>query len=258
MVSGIRLTQYLCKLCAIVLAIHVVACSTTQPKLGDVPAKRQLADVMADDDKSTITAVYDPWERYNHWMYDFNARFDRYIFLPAAKVYKAVLPGFARAGIHNFFSNLSDIGNLANAILQGKPAQSVRTLGRLAANSTVGIGGLWDPASTFGLEYQREDFGQTLGRWGLGPGPFLVLPILGPSTLRDAPSLYVDLFFHPMYKPEDWLIEVKDGERLALGLVNSIDARANIGFEYYGMGSPFEYYWVRSLWLEYRKLEINK
>jgi phospholipid-binding lipoprotein MlaA len=238
-------------------ALGFGACAT-QPNVGDETATRTLSDVLPEGDEVQVKVFYDPWEGYNHWMYDFNARFDRYIFIPTVNTYKAVLPGFVRTGIHNAFKNLGEFSNLANSLLQAKPEQFGRTFGRLAVNSTIGILGLMDPATNFGLAYQDEDFGQTLGRWGVGPGPYFVLPILGPSTLRDAPSNIVDRIFHPIYEPAPWLVDIKSGEQLVLGVVNGIDTRANIGFRYYAMGSPFEYYWARSLWLEYRQLEISK
>ena len=248
----------LIRLFLILFTLSLSACATTKPVVGDEPAKRQLEDVLPEGDEVAVKDFYDPWEGYNRWMYDFNARFDRYVFIPTVNAYKTVIPDFARTGIHNVFKNLGEVGNFANSVLQAKPAQSGRTLGRFLVNSTIGIAGLWDPAAKMGLHYQKEDFGQTLGRWGMGPGPYFVLPIAGPSTLRDAPGNIIDRIFHPMYEPYPWLVDIKSEEALALGVINAIDTRANIGFRYYEMGSPFEYYWVRNLWLEYRKLEISK
>ena len=242
----------------ILIVLALSACATSQPINGEEPAKRQVSDVLSEGDIVASNEFYDPWEGYNRWMYDFNAKFDRYIFIPTVKTYKTVLPSFARKGIHNFFSNLGEFSNLANSLLQGKINQSGRTLGRVAVNSTLGIGGLMDPATNFGLYHQSEDLGQTLGHWGVGQGPYLVLPILGPSTLRDAPSAIVDRLYHPLYEPYPWLVDIKSSEELAIGTINSIDTRANIGFQYYEMGSPFEYLWVRNLFMEYRELEVNK
>lgn len=241
----------------ILFALGFGGCAT-QPDVGDETATRTLSDVLPEGDEVAVKAFYDPWEGYNHWMYNFNAKFDRYIFIPTVNAYETILPGFARTGIHNFFSNLGEFSNLANLLLQAKPTQFGHTLGRLAVNSTIGIGGLMDPATNFGLVHQNEDFGQTLGHWGIGPGPYFVLPIAGPSTLRDAPSKIIDRIFHPLYEPEPWLADIKSEERTVISLVNAVDTRANIGFRYYETGSPFEYYWTRNLWLEYRQLEISK
>jgi phospholipid-binding lipoprotein MlaA len=232
-------------------------CATTQPDVSGEPARKQLSDVLSEDDQVAM-AAYDPWEGYNRWMYDFNARFDRFIFIPVVNGYRAILPGFARDGIHNFFSNIGEFRNLANALLQGKFKKSGTTLSRLAVNSTLGIAGLMDPATGFGLYEQKEDFGQTLGHWGVGPGPYLVLPILGPSTLRDAPHYLVDPVYNPIYPPNAWLVEMKDWEVLAVATLEGIDTRSNIGFQYYELGTPFEYTWTRDLWLEYRKLQVAK
>lgn len=232
-------------------------CATTKQEINEEPAKRQLSDVLSEDDIIALD-VYDPWEGYNRWMYNFNASFDRNIFIPTVNAYRWVLPEFARTGINNFFSNLGEFRNLANALLQGKFKQSGNTLGRLAVNTTIGIAGLMDPATDFGLYEHKEDFGQTLGYWGVGPGPFLVLPVLGPSTLRDAPHYLVDPIYHPIYRPNDWLVEMNTWELMAVGTLEGIDTRSNIGFEYYKTGSPFEYLWVRNLWLEYRQLQIER
>jgi len=244
------------KILFILIALCLSGCAATKVKEGSNPAKRTINDVLPEGEKPLLIAN-DPWEGYNRWMYDFNAKFDRYIFLPAVSAYQ-VLPGFARTGIHNFFRNFREFKNILNALLQGNPAQSGRSLGRLAINTTIGVAGLFDPATNFGLNYQEEDFGQTLGVWGVGPGPFVVLPILGPSTLRDALSLIPDTVVHPVYEPTAWLYELDSEELAALAIVDAINRRSGIGFRYYGMGSPFEYQWIRMMWLEYRQLQIKK
>lgn len=246
----------LIKLACIILVLSISACAATQVKEGSEPAQRTIEDVLPEGEKVALE-VHDPWEGYNRWMYDFNAKFDRYVFLPVVDAYK-VLPIFARTGVSNIFRNLGEFRNITNALLQGKPVQSGSSLGRLGVNTTIGILGLFDPATKFGLYHQKEDFGQTLGVWGVGPGPFLVLPILGPSTLRDGPSLIPDAAIHPIYKPFPWLVELNNDELLVMSGIDAIDTRSNLGFRYYEMGSPFEYIWVRNLWLEYRQLQIEK
>ncbi len=241
----------------VLIALGLNACTATKPIVGDEPAKKQLSNTLHESDEVAVDAFYDPWEGYNRWMYDFNARFDRYLFIPVVKTYQYVLPNFVRTGIHNVFSNLGEFSNFSNALLQAKTSQSGRTLGRLIVNSTLGIGGLMDPATGFGLYHQGEDFGQTLGKWGVGPGPYFILPILGSSTLRDAPSNIIDRLYHPIYEPYPWLVDIKSEEAFSIGVLNAIDTRANNKFRYYEMGTPFEYLWTRSLWLEYRKTEVN-
>ena len=241
----------------LILVTGMSGCATTQPEVSGEPAKKQLSDVVDEGDEVALR-YYDPWEGFNRRMYNFNAKFDRYIFIPTVNGYRAIVPEIARKGIHNFFQNLGEFRNLANALLQGKLKQSGTTLSRLAVNSTLGVAGLMDPATDFGLYLQKEDFGQTLGHWGVGPGPFLILPVLGPSTLRDAPGYLVDPIYNPIYPPFPWLVEMNTWEVMAIATLEGIDTRSNIGFQYYEMGTPFEYAWVRSLWLEYRKLQIEK
>jgi phospholipid-binding lipoprotein MlaA len=137
----------------------------------------------------------DPWERYNRSMYRVNDALDRQFLEPLATAYQEDIPAFAREGVANFFNNLQDVGTGLNNILQGKVKDGVTDLGRFAFNSVFGIGGLWDVATPAGLEKHNEDFGQTLGVWGVPAGPYFILPLLGPSTLRDAPARWVDPSF---------------------------------------------------------------
>ena len=135
---------------------------------------------------STSAPKADPWEGLNRGTFAFNEALDQAVLVPAAKGYQAVTPKVVRSGISNVFSNVGDVGNGLNNLLQGKPGDSLSDIGRLLINSTLGILGLFDVATPMGLEKHSEDFGQTLGRWGVGSGPYLVLPFMGPSTLRDA------------------------------------------------------------------------
>ncbi len=241
----------------LVVTFGLTSCATTPDESDSEPAKRTIEEVM-EPGEELATTVYDPWEGYNRWMYNFNAKFDRYLFLPVVSGYKTVLPQFARDGIFNVFRNLGEFRNIANSLLQAKPVQSGRSLGRFVVNSTIGVGGLFDPATSFGLYFQREDFGQTLGVWGVGPGPYLVLPLLGPNTLRDSTSFLVDAAIHPIYEPYPWLFELKTEELYAVAVLEGVEVRSRLGFKYYEMGSPYEYILVRKLWLEYRQLQIEK
>jgi phospholipid-binding lipoprotein MlaA len=134
----------------------------------------------------------DPLEAINRPIHSFNEGFDRYVLKPVARGYAWLLPDFAQSGVRNFFSNLNDVTVLANNILQLKPEQSTRDFLRLAFNSTFGLFGLLDVASEMGLKKNNEDFGQTLGYWGVGAGPYLVLPFLGPGNVRDTAGMVVD------------------------------------------------------------------
>jgi phospholipid-binding lipoprotein MlaA len=134
----------------------------------------------------------DPLEKVNRSIHSFNDSLDRAVLKPVAKGYEAITPVFARTGVRNFFSNLGDVTILANDILQLKLEQTSHDLLRLTFNTTFGMFGLLDIASEMGLQKHNEDFGQTLGYWGAGPGPYLVLPFLGPSDLRDTGGYIVD------------------------------------------------------------------
>lgn len=140
----------------------------------------------------------DPWEGFNRGMFSFNEGLDSAIFRPVAKGYEAAVPLPMRTGLSNGFANVEDISIGVNNLLQGKPDQAVTDLGRLVINSTLGILGLFDVASEMGIEKHNEDFGQTLGRWGVGTGPYLVLPILGPRDVRDAFGKAVDVKADPV------------------------------------------------------------
>lgn len=140
----------------------------------------------------------DPLEPLNRAVYQFNDALDKVVMKPVATVYREVLPDFARTGVTNFFSNLYDILTALNSLLQGKIADAASDVGRIAINTTIGIAGLFDVATEIGLEKHKEDFGQTLGRWGIGDGPYLQIPFLGPSSIRDAVGTFVDVKVDPI------------------------------------------------------------
>jgi phospholipid-binding lipoprotein MlaA len=139
----------------------------------------------------------DPWESWNRGVYKVNDKLDRAIAKPVTKAYMKVVPQPLRTGVSNFFANLNTPTVLINDALQGKFLAAANDLGRFVLNSTVGIGGLLDPATPAGLDRNDEDFGQTLGKWGVHAGPFLEIPVLGPSDARDAPGRVVDGFTNP-------------------------------------------------------------
>ena len=142
----------------------------------------------------------DPLEPYNRALFSFNDSVDKAFVKPVATGYEKGIPAFARTGVSNFFSNLGDVWIGVNNILQGKIGPGVSDFGRFAINTTVGIVGLFDVASKAGLQKHNEDFGQTLGRWGMGSGPYVVLPLLGPSDVRDGLSLLaVDWHGDPLW-----------------------------------------------------------
>jgi phospholipid-binding lipoprotein MlaA len=195
--------------------------------------------------------TYDPWERLNRFTYRFNARFDEAIFLPAANTYRRA-PRPIRAGVHNFFGNLAEIDSVINYTLQWRLKYGLRSLERLAINTTIGIGGLFDVATKLKLPGAPTGFATTLAKWGMHPGPYLVIPFLGPSTLRDGVGFAAD------YGAE-YGINVGNLYRgnvsWGLGPLNAIDQRANINFRYYSGGSPFEYETIRFLYVRRRLIE---
>jgi phospholipid-binding lipoprotein MlaA len=159
----------------------------------------------------------DPLEGLNRTTFKVNETVDDYVLKPVAKGYQAVTPGFVRSGVSNAFSNIGDVGTSVNNLLQGKPGNAVSDVGRFLVNSTLGVLGLFDVATGMGLEKHEEDFGQTLGSWGVGSGPFLVLPLLGPSTLRDTFAKPVDGYTgYPRYMGH---VPTRNSVQ-ALGLIN--------------------------------------
>jgi ABC-type transporter lipoprotein component MlaA len=221
------------------------------------PADRSVESVVRPGVKFLID-VYDPIEGFNRGVYKFNAKFDEYVFLPVVEGYETIMPDFFEDRISNFFSNIEDLRNLLNAMLQLKGETTLKTLGRLLINSTFGLAGTFDQATPLGLTQQTEDFGQTLGHYGLGTGPYLVLPIFGPSNLRETSGLVVDSIarFYYLYVPLNIDGNLERGS--AYTLVNSIDTRHQLKFRYYQSGSPFEYDLVRFLYKKHRELEIAK
>lgn len=175
----------------------------------------------------------DPLEGYNRAIYSFNEGLDEVILKPAANSYKTVLPEFVQAGIGNFFANIGDIWTAVNNLLQGKFEESGTDLLRLALNTTFGLGGVIDVASREGLPKHLEDFGQTLGVWGVKPGPYFILPLFGPSTVRDALALPIDLWgdilfaqAKPVVRYTSSVVRVVDKRAAALEATNLLEEAA--------------------------------
>ncbi|ABB31237.1 VacJ family lipoprotein [Geobacter metallireducens RCH3] len=207
---------------------------------------------------SYVIDVHDPIEPVNRALYRFNAMFDEYLFLPVTRTYEFITPVFLQDRISGIFANISEVRNLTNSILQLRPKTSATVFTRFLINSTLGIGGMWDPATDLGFPKHEEDFGQTLGWWGLKQGPYIVLPIFGPSSLRDTTGRVGDSaasYFY-LYQPTD--MDQNIGAGSAYTGVNAIDTRHNIPFRYYQTGSPFEYDLVRLLYKKKRELDIER
>lgn len=207
-------------------------------------------------ERSTLGAlhVYDPWESWNRRVYHFNYRFDEWVFLPVVRGYRYVTPSLVRSGVSNFFGNLGDVPNLLNSLLQFKGKRSLQTTGRLLVNTTVGVAGLWDPATRIGLLKQNEDFGQTLGFYGVPDGPYVMLPLLGPSNLRDTGGRVFDFVAENQINYLN-VAEVSS-DHPEITLLRVIDTRNTTNFRYGQLNSPFEYEKVRYVYREARKLQI--
>lgn len=149
------------------------------------------------------TEKKDPFESYNRAMFEFNDGFDLHVLKPVAEGYEAVVPAPVSNSVSNFFSHLDDVIVIINDVLQLKFEQTLSDVGRFTFNSTFGLLGLFDVATPMALPKHNEDFGQTLGHWGVGSGPYLVLPLLGPSTVRDGSGLVVDWQADPIARIED-------------------------------------------------------
>lgn len=194
----------------------------------------------------------DPCEGMNRQVYRFNEKVDAAITKPIAQVYVDVLPSFVRTGVRNFMGNLADVWSFVNAGLQLKGQVAVEGFMRVAINSTLGLYGVLDIASEAGLEKRKEDFGQTLGHWGVKPGPYLVLPLLGPATLRDTAALPVDWQASPS--------QYFDGSRTRTGLtvLRLTDARAGLlrAGDALTQAALDPYSFVRDAWLQKREHDV--
>lgn len=166
--------------------------------------------------------VNDPFQGYNRAMYKFNDVVDKAVLKPVAKGYVTVVPDPFRQGISNFFNNLNDITVIINDVLQGKMQQAFQDTGRFVLNTTVGVAGIFDIASMSGYYKNNEDFGQTLGVWGVDSGPYLVLPIFGPRTVRDSFGLVGDYYSDPVTYVEG------PGARNAFRAVDLVQTRAGL------------------------------
>jgi len=246
----------------LLLAVLSYGCAAVPvQKDPEPPAKYPVSEIVKDDVTYPIDA-YDPWEGMNRRIYKFNAIFDNYVFLPVVSAYEFITPDPVEDMVSNFFNNLHEVTTLINSLLQFKGGKSGLTLSRMLVNTTVGIGGLFDVATKVDVPKQNEDFGQTLGLYGMGPGPYIVLPVFGPSTLRDSGGLAVDmvtysLLLHALIEELDMDHPEEDILKWGLTVLDAIDTRHQQKFRYYATGSPFEYDLIRMLYLEKRILDIE-
>ena len=204
-----------------------------------------------------VILVEDRFEGFNRAVYRFNFEADQYVLLPIVRGYRFIVPRPVRTGVSNFFSNLGEIRNASNGLLQARPEVASRATIRFLVNSTIGLLGVFDVATKLGVDQQREDFGQTLGWWGVGSGPYLVLPILGPSSVRDAAGVSADFAMSALAPPGAQVNDTLYATPVPYPL-QAVDARYTQPVRYYDSGSPFEYDLVRFLYLQAREVEIRR
>lgn len=164
----------------------------------------------------------DPYEDFNRQMFAFNDGLDKAVIKPVAQGYRAVTNEPIREGVGNFSSNLGEPLTAVNHVLQGKLPDAGATVSRFVINTTIGIGGIFDPAAAMGIQRTKEDFGQTLGTWGVEPGPFLVLPLVGPTNPRDITGMGADMALNPLNYPE---FDNDDEIRIGVAVLGGINAR---------------------------------
>jgi len=200
---------------------------------------------------ASVPGAFDPWEKYNRKMHRFNMAVDRGVARPLARAYSKVVPRPVRLGVSNFFNNLGQPVSMLNALLQGKPKQAAQALGRFALNTTLGIGGLFDPASDAKLPNRSEDFGQTLGVWGWKRSRYVELPFFGPRTVRDSFGALGDAPLSPLRHVE------RDRIRIPLQGLQLVDVRAQLlPLDSLRDGAEDEYALVRDSWSQRRDYQI--
>ena len=192
----------------------------------------------------------DPLEPFNRDVSAFNESVDSMVLKPVATVYRDVTPDLVRTGVSNFFSNLGDVWSFINASLQLRPREASENFLRFGVNTAFGLGGVLDIASEMGIERTRLDFGQTLGYWGVGSGPYVMLPLMGPSTLRDAPSKYVDSYTG-MYRYIDHV-----PTRNSIFGLNIVDTRASL-LSSEKLISGDKYTFIRNAYLQNREFKVK-
>jgi len=203
-------------------------------------------------ERSPVPNPKDPFESFNRSVTTFNDRVDQALLQPVARTYVKVTPDILQTGVKNFFGNLADVWSTVNNALQLKPQETVESLARVGVNTILGVGGVIDWASKMGIDRHTEDFGQTLGHWGVGSGPYLVLPLLGPSTLRDTVSLTMDFNGNPTHR-----VKPASARYELMGL-NLVSKRA----QYLGLGDELNdlaldrYSFLRDVYLQKRLSDV--
>ncbi|MET0654845.1 MAG: VacJ family lipoprotein [Pseudoxanthomonas sp.] len=242
----------------------IPADAAAAPVSGETAAEEDFAAIYGQDEYNPVAdptlppgvempKSYDPWEKFNRKVHSFNNAIDRTIARPLAKGYVKVVPRPVRLGVSNFFSNLGEPITTLNSLLQGKPKQAGQSLARFLLNSTLGIGGIFDPASDAKLPRKNEDFGQTLGVWGWQRSRYVELPLFGPRTIRDVFGLIGDAPLSPIRQVED------DKTRFFLQGLQLVDVRAQLlSIDALREGAVDEYALFRDSWLQRRNYQIGQ
>lgn len=233
-----------------ILSLSLISCTNTN----DIKTSNTEANTIVVSSSNFIADEYDPWEPFNKRMYYFNYQIERLLITPIVNTYKFITPDFVEDRISNFFKNTKVLNTMVNSTLQFKGRKSMRALGRFTINTILGLGGLFDVASKMGMPKPYEDFGLTLAHYGVGRGPYLVLPLLGPTYLRDAFGMGADSVMAgqtDIYKK----MELFSTSSTPVTALRGIDMRKNIDFHYHQTNSPFEYEYVRFLYNKYRGIQ---
>ncbi|MDO8768740.1 MAG: VacJ family lipoprotein [Burkholderiaceae bacterium] len=235
------------------------ATANTPPRLGAAAPKVSSAGdrTGADQDaaeRDSEKIAQDPWESYNRRMHSFNNVVDKYFARPLAITYDKVTPDAVQSGVSRFFRNLREPGTAVNQALQGRPTHAAQSMGRFAVNTTVGIGGVFDPATYWGMKKRDgEDFGQTMATWGWRDSRYLVIPLLGPRTVRDTVAIVGDQKLSPIGYVED------TGAANALQILQMADGRARLlPMDQARRDALDEYTFVRDVWTQRRKHQIEQ
>ena len=242
------------KILLLFVVVFSISFSNEQAKenLESKQQNQEIASVNKEENNVEFFMVYDPWEGMNRRIYYFNYYFDTYVFQPVVNTYTFITPDILEEGVSNFYSNSKNVGVIVNSAAQGKVRKFMKSLGRFSINSVLGLFGVVDVATNLDMPSPYEDFGTTFAYYGIPSGPYVVLPVLGPSNLRNAVGTGINIVGTPRIHPYT-LTDSIDMTNMGVSALDSIDARKNVKFRYYSMGTPFEYEYVRFMYSEYRK-----
>ena len=254
-----RYATWLRMACAVLIAGCASAMSSPLPDTDGASATDVApgvdADVLADVEPADPQApVDDPWEGFNRHVHGFNNTADQLVFRPLAVGYDTVAPAPVKAGVSRFFANLGMPATAVNQALQGRPRHAAQSLGRFAVNFTVGIGGVFDPATHFGVpQHAPQDFGQTLATWGWSESRYLVLPLFGPRTLRDTVAIVGDQPLSPLGQVQSRVAAA------GLQMMEVVDGRARmLPLDKFRRDAFDDYLLVRDAWAQRRKQQIQQ